>query len=160
MITSLVALNGFYLLLSTQLTADLTSEWSVWSMFHLLPHIYAKTPFCSVEAVAKNTESSTCCFWLTSWANVASTLKIAFSLTNVHAKWWIHCLLIYSSPLLSHATLIYDRPKRVLRSFLVISRTTAEVGWPERSASFVSVLPRLKSAYHPLTIVCNGADSG
>ena len=43
--------------------------------------------------------------WL--WANAVPTLNTAFSLTNIHAKWWIHC------PLISHATLIYDQPKRV-----------------------------------------------
>ena len=51
------------------------------------------------------------------WANAVSTLNTAFSLTNVHAKWWIHCLLISSTPLLSHATSIYDRPKRVCGGF-------------------------------------------
>ena len=49
--------------------------------------------------------------WL--WANVAPTLNTAFSLTNIHAKWWIQCLLISSTPLLSHTTSIYDQPKQV-----------------------------------------------
>ena len=57
------------------------------------------------------------------WANAAPTLNISFSLTNVHAKWWIHCLLISSTPLLSHPTSIYSRPKRVLWSFLFSRRT-------------------------------------
>ena len=35
MFASLVALDGFYLLLSTKLIADLTPEWSGGSMFHL-----------------------------------------------------------------------------------------------------------------------------
>ena len=47
------------------------------------------------------------------WANAAPTLNTAFSLTNVHAKWWIYCLLIASTPLLSLANSIYDRPKWV-----------------------------------------------
>ena len=46
MFASLIALNSFHLLLSTQLMADLTPEWSGGSMFHPLSHIYSKTPFC------------------------------------------------------------------------------------------------------------------
>ena len=45
MFESLVALDGFHLLLSIQLTADLTPEGSGGSMFHPLSHIYTKTPF-------------------------------------------------------------------------------------------------------------------
>ena len=76
--------------------------------------------------------------WL--WANASPTLHIAFSLTNVHPKRRIHCLLISSTPLLSNATSIYDRPKQVCWVFLEFSRATAEFGRPEASASFVSVL--------------------
>ena len=54
MFVSLVALDSFHLLLSSQLTADLTPEWTGGSMFHLLSHIYAKTPFSCVETVANN----------------------------------------------------------------------------------------------------------
>ena len=46
------------------------------------------------------------CFW-SMWANKAPTLNIAFSLTNDHEEWWIHCLLISSTPLLSHSTSVY-----------------------------------------------------
>ena len=92
------------------------------------------------------------------WANAAPTLNTAFSLTNIHAKWWIHCLLISSSPLLSHATSIYDWPKQVW-SFLVFSGTTAKFKQLGLSASFVSVWPHLKSAYHLLTVVSDGSES-
>ena len=37
---------------------------------------------------------------------MAFILNTDFSLTNVHAKWWIHCLLISSTPLLLHTTSI------------------------------------------------------
>ena len=47
------------------------------------------------------------------WANTAPTLNTAFSLKNVHAKGWIHSLLISLTLLLSHATSIYNQPKRV-----------------------------------------------
>ena len=43
--------------------------------------------------------------------------------------------------------------------FRVSSRTTAEFEQPERSASFVYIQLRLKSAYHLLTIVSNVAES-
>ena len=43
--------------------------------------------------------------------------------------------------------------------FLVFSGTTVEFRWPERSALFVSIRPRLESAYHLLTIVSNGVES-
>ena len=54
MFVSLVTLDGFHLLLPTQLTADLTPEWSGGSMFHPLSHIHAKTPLCCIETVANN----------------------------------------------------------------------------------------------------------
>ena len=160
MFASLVALDDFHLLLSTQLTADLTPEWSGGSMFHPLSHIYAKTPFCCIKTVANNALNCWCIVvfdWL--WVNVAPTLNIAFSLTSFHAKWWIHRLLISSTPLLFHATSIYNWPKWAYGVFLVFSWTTAEFGRPERSASFMSVRLHLKSACNVLTIVSNWAES-
>ena len=95
MFVSLVALNSFHLLLSNQLTANLTPEWSGRSMFRLLSHIYTKIPFCCVETVANNTLNRQRVFVVDQlWENTAHALNTAFSLTNVHAKWWIHCLLI------------------------------------------------------------------
>ena len=85
-------------------------------MFHPLPHIYAKT-FCCIETVAHNTLNRQHFVFDWLWANAVSTLGTAFSLTNIHAKWWIHCLLISSTPLLSHATPIYNRPKRICDIF-------------------------------------------
>ena len=40
----------------------------------------------------------------------------------------------------------------------VFSETTAELGWPEHSASFMPVRPCLKSAYYLLTVVSDGAE--
>ena len=64
-------------------------------------------------------ESSMHCFFFfyRLGANATPTLNTTFSLTNVHAKWWIHCLLISSTPLLTHATSIYDWPKWVYGGF-------------------------------------------
>ena len=110
----LVTLDSFHLPLSTQLTGDLTQEWSGGSMFHSLSHVYTKTPFCCVETVANNTlNRQRVIVFARLWANAAPTFNAAFSPTNVHAKWWIHCLLISATPLLSHATSIYDQPKLV-----------------------------------------------
>ena len=160
MFVSLVTFDGFHLLLSTQLTTELTPEWSGGSMFHLLSQIYEKNPFCCVETVANNALNHHCVVVFDQlWVNTVPTSDIAFSLTNIYAKWWIHCLLISSPPLLSHATSIYNRPKWVCGAFLVFSRTTAKFRWPEHSASFVSTRLCLKSAYHLLTIVSNWAES-
>ena len=65
MFASLVTLDSFHQLLSTQLTANLTLKWSGGSMFHPLSHIY--TPFCCNETIAnKHSKSSMCCcFWST-----------------------------------------------------------------------------------------------
>ena len=49
--------------------------------------------------------------------NWAPTLNTAFSLTTVHAKWWIHCLLISSIHLLSHATSLYNWTKQICGVF-------------------------------------------
>ena len=43
--------------------------------------------------------------------------------------------------------------------FMVFSESNVEFGQPERSVSFVSVRPRLKSAYHLLTVVSDRAYS-
>ena len=88
MFVPLVALDGFHLLLSTQLTASLTLKWSGGSMFYPLTHIYAKTPFCCIETVANNTLNlQHIVIFDQLWANVAPTFNTAFSLTNFHAKW-------------------------------------------------------------------------
>ena len=132
--------------MSTQLTADLTLKWSGGSMFHPLSHIYAKAPFCSVETVANNAlNCQHIVVFDRLWANVSPTLNTAFSLTNVHAKWWIYCLLISSHPLLSHATSIYDQPKWVFGVFWDNCRI-----WATWVFSIICVWLHLKSAYHLL----------
>ena len=92
-------------------------------------HIYAKSHFCCVETVANNVLNR----WRVLvfdqlWANATPTLNTAFSLTNVHAKWWIHCLLISSTPRLSRATSIYDRSKRVCGFFCCFPRQLPNLG--------------------------------
>ena len=48
--------------------------------------------------------------------------------------------------------------KMNLWSFLVFSGTAAKFGQAKSSASFLSVWPHLKSAYHLLTVVSNGTE--
>ena len=87
MLASLVALDGIHPLLSTQLTGDLTLEWSGGSMFYPLSHIYAKTPFCCVQPVLNNAlNRRRVVVFDRLWANAAPTLNIAFSLTNCSCK--------------------------------------------------------------------------
>ena len=148
-------LDGFRLLLSTQLTVDLTPEGRCGSMFHPLLHILCKISFLlRWNSCKQYSESSTCCCF---WSTVSK---------HSTAKWWIHCLLISSTPLLSHATSIYDWPKLVCGVFFfffffffVFSETTAEFGWPHCSALFVSVWLCWQSAVNLLTVVSNGAET-
>ena len=67
MFASLVTLDGFHLLMSTQLTANLTPEWSGGSMFHPLSHIYEKNSFllCWNSCKQRSESSTRCCFWST-----------------------------------------------------------------------------------------------
>ena len=70
-------------------------------------------------------------------ANVTPTLNTTFPLTNIHAKWWIHCLLIFSTLLLSHATSIYNQPKKVW-GFFGVFKDKCRV-WVTWAFSFICV---------------------
>ena len=85
------------------------------------------------------------------WANVVATLNTAFSLTNVHAKCWIHCLPISSTPLLSYTTSIFNRPNEFVEFFGVF-QDNCQI-WATRVFSIICVWLCLKSAYHLLTVV-------
>ena len=70
-------------------------------------------------ALMQRSKSSTCsCFW-----SIVSKRDInyeqSFSCSNIHAKWWIHCLLISLRCQLSHTTSIHDRPKPFCGLFYV-----------------------------------------
>ena len=103
----------------------LTPEWSGGSMFHPLSHIYTKTPFCCIETVTNDALNCQQVVFDWLWANAAPTLNTAFSLTNVHAKWWIHCFLIFIS-----CNFNLWLTKMSLWSFLVFSGTTAKFEQP------------------------------
>ena len=97
------------LLLSTQLTANLIPAWSG-------IYLHKNSFLLCWNSCKQRSESSTSCFWLTVSKCGTHFENTAFSKTNIHAKWWIHCLLI-STPLLSHATSIYNQSKRVCGKF-------------------------------------------
>ena len=78
------------------------------SMFHPLSHIDAKTPFRYIE--------THCCFWSTV-SKRGTHFEHSFLIDKSSCKMWIHYLLISSTPLLSHATSIYDQPKWVFWCF-------------------------------------------
>ena len=86
MFVSFVVLDGFHLLLSTQLSANLTPEWSGRSTFHPLSHIYTETPFSCIETVANNALNCRHGVFDRLWTNAAPSLNTAVSLTNVYAN--------------------------------------------------------------------------
>ena len=90
-------------------SADCRFDPGVKWWIHVYTHIYTKAPFCCVETVTNNALNRRHVFDRL-WANAAPTMNTAFSLTNVHAKWWIHHLLKPLTPLLSYTTSIYDWP--------------------------------------------------
>ena len=109
-----------------------------WCIYFMHCHIFTQKLFCCIETVANNALNHwrvVVFDWL--WANPAPSLNTALSLTNVLAKWWIHCLLISSTLLLFHAIINLWSAKMSLWNILVFSRTTAKFGRPECSASFV-----------------------
>ena len=117
MFASLVALDGFRLLLSTQLTANLTPEWSSGSMFHPLSHIYAKTPFSCIETVLNNTDSSMHCWFWWTVSKHSTHFEYSFLIDKCSCKMVNTLLLLSSTPLLSQASSIYNQPKRVCGVF-------------------------------------------
>ena len=80
-------------------------------------HIFTQKLF-FVELKQLQKSSTHCCFWST--VNKRGIrFDHSFLLKDLHAKWWIHCLLMPSTLLLSHDTSIYNRLKRVYGVFCV-----------------------------------------
>ena len=97
-------------------------------------------------------ESSTHCCWLTV-SKHGTHFEHSFLIDKCSCK-MVNTLPsdILNSSAISH-NFNLQLAKTSLWSFLVFSRTTAEFGWPERSAWFESVRLHLNSVYHLLTIV-------
>ena len=125
----LVALGGFHPLLSTQMTADLTLECSDGSMFHPWSHTAWKNPFYCAETVPSSVlNCRRVAVFDRLWANAVTISNRAFSCSNVQAKWLIDCLLLSSRCQLSHATLIYNRPKPFYGVFLYFLKQQSDLG--------------------------------
>ena len=104
-------------------------------------------------------ESSTsCCFWLTV-SKRGTLFEHSFLIDKCSCK-MVNTLPsdIFNSSAISH-NFNLRLAKTNLWSSLVFSGTTAKFGRPECSASFVSVWQRLKSEYHLLAVVYDGAKS-
>ena len=97
-------------------------------------------------------ESSTCCFWSTV-SKHSIHFEHSFLIDKYSCKMvnTLHSDIFNSSAISCNFNL--RSAKTSLWSFLVFSGTTVKFEWPEHLASFTSVWPRLKSAYHLLTIV-------
>ena len=99
-----------------------------------------------------------CCFWSTEskrdthFKTLLSHWQM-FMQNGEYTAFWYLQLLCYLRQL--QFTIVQNEFVEVL----VFSGQFAEFGRPERSASFVSIRPRLKSAYHLLTVVSDGAKS-
>ena len=159
---SLVALGGFHRLLFTQLTADLTPECSGGSMFHPVSHICAKKSFLLRWNSCKQCSESSvrCCF-----RSTVSKRGTYFERSFLNDKFSCKRVNTRPSDIFNFSAISRNfnlrSGKRSLWGlfFLMFSGTTSEFGWPECSASFVSVRLHLKSAYHLLTNVSDGAES-
>ena len=118
MFASLVALDGFHLLLSHSADCWFDSWVKWWIHVSSIVTYLCKNPLLLHWNSCKQcSESLTrCCLWSTV-SKCGTHFQHTFSLTNVYAKWWIHCHLIASTPLISHTTSIYNWPKQVCRVF-------------------------------------------
>ena len=104
-------------------------------------------------------ESSTrCCFWSTV-SKRGTHFEHSFLIDKCSCK-MVNTLPsdIFNSSAISRNFNLRSA-KTSLWSLLVFSATTDEFGRPERSSSFVSVRPSLKSAYRLVTVVFDGAES-
>ena len=132
---SLVALDGFHQLLSTQLTDDLSPEWRGGSMFHLLSHIYTKNSFLlHWNNCKQRSESSMCCCFWSTVSNCCTHFKQSFLIDKCSYKMGN----TQSSDFLNFSAISHNfnlrSAKMSLWSFLVFSGTTAEFGQPEHLA--------------------------
>ena len=105
MFASLVALDGFHLLLSTQLTVDLTLEWSDWSMRLPLAYIYVKKFFFSLKELQTTLWVDDALLFLIDCKKTRHPLWIPlshwqmFMLNGEYAAFWYLQLLCYLTQL-------------------------------------------------------------
>ena len=153
MFTSLIALDGFHLLLSIQLTADLPLEWSGGFIFHPLSSVHANHFFCCDETIANNA--------LNRRRVVVFRQQLShwqMSIQNIeYTAFWYLPLLCYQTQL--QFTIDQNEFGLWFLFWGGVSGTTAKFERLEVSVSYISVRPRLKSAYQVLTIVSDRTES-
>ena len=159
MFASLVALDGFHLLLSLSwLPIWLRSK--VMDPCFLHCHIFTQNSFLlHWNSCKQRSESSMrCCFWSTV-SKSGTHFEHSFLINKCSSK-MVNTLPsdVFNTSAISRNFNLRS-VKMSLWSFFMFSGTTSVFGRPERSASFVSVRPCLKSAYHHLTVVSDGAVS-
>ena len=140
-------LTGFHLLLSTQLTANLTLEWSGGSIFHPLSHFCKNSLLLHWISCKQSPESSMRSCFLSTVSKRGTHFENSFLIDKCLCKIVnIQLSDIYNSSAPSR-NFNLRLAKTILWSFLVFSETTAECWQLECSASFLSVRPRFKSVY-------------
>ena len=147
MFASLVTLDGFHQLLSTQLTADLTQEWSGGSTLHPLSRLHKNSILLCWNSSKQRFESSICCCFWSTVSKCGTNSEHSFLIDKCLCK-IVNTLpsdIFNSSAISCNFNLQSAKTSWV---FLVFSRTAAKFGWPECSASFMAVRPCLKSPYH------------
>ena len=152
-----IVLDGFHLLLSTQLIANLIPEWSGGSRFHSLSHIYTKNSFLLPWNSDKQHWIVDVLLFLIDCEQTQHPLWIQISHWQIYMQNGEYTAFWYLQ-LLTQLKFMIGR-NEFMEFFKKFSGTTAEFGPPEHSVSFVSIQPYLKSAYHLLTIVSDGAES-
>ena len=154
MFVSLVALDGSCLLLFTRLTADLTLVDPCFIHCHIFMQ---KFFFVVLKQLQKILWIIDTLLFLIHCEQSLTHFKHSFLIDKCSCK----IVNTLSSDIFNSSAItcnFYLRwAKMSLWSFLLFSWTTVEFGWPEHSASFVSVQLHLKSTYHLLTIVSDRA---
>ena len=150
----LAALNASHRLQFTLLTTVLTPEYSDGSRFRLLSHTDAKNSVYFGETIPNSARNQ---------RHVVSKRGTYFDNSFFIDK--CSCKIAYTLPhdifKVSYIPRNFNLrfSKTILWTFLMVSGVTTSFDRPERSASSVSVRPRLNSAYHRQMVVSDGAES-
>ena len=143
MFASLVTLDSFNLLLSTQLTANLTPEWRGRFVSSIVTYLCKNSFLLHWKSCKQHWIINVLLFLINceqTWHPLSTHLSHLqmFMQNGEYTAFWYLQLLCY----LMQLQFTISQNKFV--EFLVFSGTTAKFGWPERSASFMPVRPCLK----------------
>ena len=116
--------------------------------------------FMRVNSDKELSESSTRCYFCSIVSKRGTHLEKTFFMPNFSFK-IVDALPVDMFTILSISRTFSLRSSiTIFKTCLIFSGVAASFGLPERSASFVSVRPRLKSAYYRKIVVFDGAQSG